>query len=771
MIHVCFALYDKTRTYSRFTGTAMLSLFENHDTPPHLPSITVHLLHDNTLTNENRDKLIQIAERYGQSLKFYNVEELCADRLAEVEENFSNIRESIVTIGTLYRFLIEPLLLPQGIDKAIYLDSDIIVNLDIAELWQIELGDKPLGVVPEKNNGVPIKDISRMIRTGAVKEEDYFNAGILLMNLKVLHEEEANIKAGMEFISKDPQFWDQDVLNYCFAASSLKLPIKFNYYVRYARARGEFDVSNKLLHYIWSVASLPMNMHDTYSRFFMDYFIKTPWIDDDTRLALNGGISPRRNYLISVVIPMFNVEEFIAECLESLLIQTFQDFEVIVVDDCSTDNSVKVVESYAPKFNGRLKLTKTETNSGGGGKPRNIGMTLARGDYLFFLDADDMILGNALETLYKAALLYDAEVVYTSSQYLMEAPNKIRLYQDNTTSKLGEIQTEFTFDDPTTNLNRLLLEPNEGNFNNANTKFVKRDFVLKNEIFFPKFPLGEDLIWVIEVYCHVRRFLRIATPFYFYKHYNTESVTHKVRPPSEQVTYWFSEYLRFCERLYELEKKYKLLAENPLYALSKYKNMFIWTLWKTREERKELGNEEIYKILRNEFAKSYPDSSAVLLPFLFSFIDNEKSDELLINKCKPFITARIDVKLMTTEGDFQILAISDNKARVSKPYWLQNDGIGYQIESYAGQLDFTLKTTVDGKTQLKLRGLDIRTPEDNSKRIPYWIDYTKFIINDKMIFDKLTPAWHDKPYVYNMEVKAGEEIKIHVEWQPHRSDT
>ena len=55
-------------------------------------------------------------------------------------------------------------------------------------------------------------------------------------------------------------------------------------------------------------------------------------------------------------------------------------------------------------------------------------------------------------------------------------------------------------------------------------------------------------------------------------------------------------------------------------------------------------------------------------------------------------------------------------------------------------------------------------PEDKSKRIPYWIDYTKFTINDKTIFNTRTPTWHDRPYKYTMEVKADKELKIQVEW-------
>lgn len=60
---------------------------------------------------------------------------------------------------------------------------------------------------------------------------------------------------------------------------------------------------------------------------------------------------------VSVIIPLYNAERYIAECLESLLAQTLKNFEVIIVDDCSTDGGVKIVERYIPKFAGRLKLS------------------------------------------------------------------------------------------------------------------------------------------------------------------------------------------------------------------------------------------------------------------------------------------------------------------------------------------------------------------------------------------------------------------------------
>lgn len=134
---------------------------------------------------------------------------------------------------------------------------------------------------------------------------------------------------------------------------------------------------------------------------------------------------------VSVIIPFYNAEKYLAECLKSILLQTFQDFEVIIVDDCSTDKNVAIVESYKEKFGGRLRLARTETNSGSGCIPRNIGLNLARGEYVFFADADHFILLTAQETLYLTAKEHDADVVYTSACYDLRKPNDVRVSWDD----------------------------------------------------------------------------------------------------------------------------------------------------------------------------------------------------------------------------------------------------------------------------------------------------------------------------------------------------
>ncbi len=293
MIHVCFAIFDANGLYSKFTGTSILSIFDNTAS-----EVTIHILHDNTLTDENRDKFLTLAERYNQIIKFYNVEVLCVNQIKEIMQMFPKVDKTRFTIATFYRFFITHTL-PQEIEKIIYLDSDIIVNLDINELWQYELGDNVLAVVPNCLNGSSGKTV--LSDDGFVKPENYFNAGVLMINLKILRTEEETLMHGIKFIGTHSYtMFDQDILNYCFSTRALHLPVKFNRLIKWARHAKETQIEPMIYHcsHNDSVRGLGTDMSDPFNHMWMSYFIRTPWFGVDSIGRLCDSYRKIRNHLM-----------------------------------------------------------------------------------------------------------------------------------------------------------------------------------------------------------------------------------------------------------------------------------------------------------------------------------------------------------------------------------------------------------------------------------------------------------------------------------------
>lgn len=104
-----------------------------------------------------------------------------------------------------------------------------------------------------------------------------------------------------------------------------------------------------------------------------------------------------QNKLITVVVPIYNVEKYIKQCLDSLVNQTYKNLEIICVDDCGTDNSMNIVEGYADK-DSRIKILKQSENRGQG-EARNLGIDNANSEYIYFIDSDDFIEKNYIKEL------------------------------------------------------------------------------------------------------------------------------------------------------------------------------------------------------------------------------------------------------------------------------------------------------------------------------------------------------------------------------------
>lgn len=186
------------------------------------------------------------------------------------------------------------------------------------------------------------------------------------------------------------------------------------------------------------------------------------------------------------------------------------------MDDCSTDNSVAIVGSYAPKFNGRLTLAHMEKNTGGCALPRNKGFSLSHGEYVQFVDSDDTLTKTALEEMYSLAKDYDADVVYCERYYMSTGVGEEFLKNvhlaDNRTQRPPFVDKP-TFE--TKDLSERLTKTLDGRFYvTAYLKFVRQSLIKKHKLFFPNCAPSEDDIWTYGLIFYAKKFLRVPNIVY-----------------------------------------------------------------------------------------------------------------------------------------------------------------------------------------------------------------------------------------------------------------
>lgn len=221
---------------------------------------------------------------------------------------------------------------------------------------------------------------------------------------------------------------------------------------------------------------------------------------------------------VSVIIPMYNVEKYIGETLDSLLAQTFQNFELIVVDDCSTDASATVVENYAERFGGRLNLTSLKKHSGGATEPRNFGLAYSRGEYVYFMDSDDTVTPSALEILYAYAKKFDADVVHCEKMYVI--PDKFYHdadYRKNHKPSCHPAGEKIFITQPillTEDFARRAVEFSKFWLTwSVSVQLIRRNFLLENNIRFFGL-ICEDMMFTICEICSAKRYLVVPNTVY-----------------------------------------------------------------------------------------------------------------------------------------------------------------------------------------------------------------------------------------------------------------
>lgn len=211
---------------------------------------------------------------------------------------------------------------------------------------------------------------------------------------------------------------------------------------------------------------------------------------------------------VSVIVPVYNVESYLKRCLNSLVNQTLNDIELILVNDASTDNSLNILKNYASEYNNIIVIdSKVNLRQGGA---RNLGIQKATGEYIGFVDSDDWVSLDMFEKLYKKAVETNSDVV-DSDYHIANDDSILEVVTSNTTHQLGDL---------TLSKKKSLII----NTGRMWTKIFKREIFSKHNISFPEKLTYEDNPVLPILLANAQKLSKVEEPLYFYFK-NTNSTT------------------------------------------------------------------------------------------------------------------------------------------------------------------------------------------------------------------------------------------------------
>ena len=323
-------------------------------------------------------------------------------------------------------------------------------------------------------------------------------------------------------------------------------------------------------------------------------------------------------YKISIIVPIFNVEKYIRKALDSILNQTIglENLEVIMVNDSSTDKSGDIINGYAKEYENFVAIHLPK-NSGGAGKPRNVGIENSSGKYLMFLDPDDFYARDICETLYNKITTENVDVVFSNFYYNINGiTQKNGLYFEN----FNEMKLKSIDDYP----KLLITHPSLW------SKIYTRKFIIENDIKFPEDLFSEDRIFVLKTFLEAKGIIYLQN--YFGINYrihelkNKESISNSV--DKLKLMKRINGYLAILNILNEYKKEnyFPLILNN---IREYWIDGFILADAKS-SEKKELLKKAYF--LFEEFKKYNIDinpNKEYLIP-LVDYINQKRYDETII---------------------------------------------------------------------------------------------------------------------------------------------
>lgn len=297
------------------------------------------------------------------------------------------------------------------------------------------------------------------------------------------------------------------------------------------------------------------------------------------------------NIKVSIVVPVFNAEQYLEHCLESLSSQTLDEIEILVIDDGSTDKSVAIISQYSQR-DSRIQLI-CKPNSGVS-DTRNVGLTEAKGQFIGFVDADDWVDPSTYEVMYQQAMTLKVDIVRCGLTMNREDGSLIETitlpYDQEIPYKNGEVWKKFI---------RMLIGTS---FTEANLRYDKslagyscvhlydRKFLISNHMKFDtQLKVYEDLLFNLTAYSHAKSVGIMNKSFYHYRQ-NSLSACNRYKPDLEHNQDLIVRHIMNFIQEHELNEEYTKALNyriffDTLWALSNIFSRYNLEPWKAKSKR------------------------------------------------------------------------------------------------------------------------------------------------------------------------------------------
>ena len=329
---------------------------------------------------------------------------------------------------------------------------------------------------------------------------------------------------------------------------------------------------------------------------------------------------------VSIIVPVYNTEKYIYQCIDSLLSQTLEDIEIILVDDESPDNCPQICEEYKLRDE-RIKVIHKKNE--GLGLTRNSGIEIATGDYIAFVDSDDYMDNETYLQLYSLMVKHQADVIYFAYEKFNDAGCLYGHSEDNT----------VTLHNTTETIRNFMLDM-VGNPPQAKTErniqvssccaLYKRELIEKHQLKFhsERELISEDLIFNLDFLICTSKVLITPCSFYKYRE-NPVSLTSAIKKDKIEPIYIFYKYLSDWLKINKFEREGELRATRLFIGYCRsYIRQYIKSSLTYSEKMRWLKN-DLNKDIWKEIAATYPYQKLPFKYFLHFYLIYTKQSKLL----------------------------------------------------------------------------------------------------------------------------------------------